>query len=318
MGKKSPRRGSLAYWHRGRAKRMVPRIRSWNSRGAAGLAGFAGYKAGMASVLMVDDTGSPTDGAQVVSPVTVIEVPPLYIYSIEAFAPTPVGLKKVGELTAPNAPKQLHRSITSAKKPKTLPDVFVKLSASEYRIVAACQPWKSGLGKKTPEMVEIAISGNAQEQLNYAKGVLGKEIPASEVLKAGDFIDAVAVTIGRGWQGVVKRRGVSLSTHKSTGARRHGGSIGGERQAKVFYTIPRAGQHGFHRRTDANKRVLLTGNSADSAFSKTQFLRYGTLKSAFIAVRGSVPGPAKRFICLRKSLEKNSAKVPQIIQAIQR
>ena len=64
MGVRGPRRGSLAFWHRQRAKRMVPRVRAWNFK-VKGLSGFAGYKAGMVHVIMVDDSNSPTKGQEV-------------------------------------------------------------------------------------------------------------------------------------------------------------------------------------------------------------------------------------------------------------
>ncbi len=308
MGKKSPRRGSLAYWHRARAKRLVPRIRSWNALAESGVAGFAGYKAGMQSLLMVDDSTAPTQGQQVVVPATVIEAPPLFVYAIVAYKQTPVGLKASAQINAVNAPKQLKRSLTIAKKAKD-----PQLNASDFaeiRVLACSQPWKSGFGKKTPELIEFALSGSPEKQLEYAKSILGKELRAQDVFKAGEYVDAIAVTRGHGWQGVVKRMGVSLNTIKATGARRHGGSIGAERQAKVMYTIPRAGQHGFHQRTDENKRVLLVEDSSKAGKS---FHHYGSIKTDFILVKGSVPGPAKRFIALRKSIHPRQVKAPAIL-----
>jgi large subunit ribosomal protein L3 len=50
-----PRRGSLSYSPRKRAKSEVPRIRSWPEEDKARMAGFAGYKAGMTHVMMIDD-----------------------------------------------------------------------------------------------------------------------------------------------------------------------------------------------------------------------------------------------------------------------
>lgn len=289
----------------------MPRIRSWNTSAESGLAGFAGYKAGMQSLLMVDDSTTPTQGQQVIVPATVIEAPPLFVYAIVAYKRTPLGLKASAQTNVANAPKQLKRSITTAKKAKEQ-----HLNASdfaEFRILACTQPWKSGLGKKTPEVIEFMLSGSPEKQLEYAKSVLGKEIRATEVLKAGEYVDAVAVTKGHGWQGVVKRMGVSLNPRKATGSRRHGGSIGAERQAKVMYTVPRAGQHGFHKRTDENKRVLLVEDGSKAGKS---FHHYGSVKTDFIVVKGSVPGPAKRFVALRKSIQLRQVKAPVILSQV--
>ncbi len=309
MGDRSPRRGSLAYWHRSRAKRLVPRVRSW-PKGGSGLGAFAGYKAGMASVMMVDDTDAATKGQEIVVPVTVVEVPPLYICAIVAYKKTTFGIKAAGQLNATGLPKQLKRVTTP---PKRAGDAGKLAGADEYRVLASTQPWKSGLGKKTPEVLEIGLAGTPEAQLEYAKSVLGKEVKATDAIKPGEFIDAISVSIGRGWQGIIKRRGVSLNPRKASQARRHGGSIGGERQAKVMYTIPRAGQHGFHRRTDSNKRVLAVGDATTSP--SKDYPHYGPVKAELLLLKGSVPGPAKRFITLRRALLAPMAvKAPNLLK----
>ena len=70
-----PRRGSLAFSPRKRAKSPIPKYQSWPvSEGAPILQGFAGYKVGMTHVIMVDDhKNSPTEGIEIMVPVTVIE-----------------------------------------------------------------------------------------------------------------------------------------------------------------------------------------------------------------------------------------------------
>src|SRR3989344_8095166 len=149
MGKRSPRRGSLAYWHRSRAKRLVPRIRSWPKEGT-GLAAFAGYKAGMASVMMLDDTEAATKGQEIIVPATVVEVPPLFICSIVAYKNTVFGPKAAAQVNAAGMPKQLKRITTPAKKEG---DVTKLGGFAEYRVLACTQPWKSGFAKKTPEVL---------------------------------------------------------------------------------------------------------------------------------------------------------------------
>jgi large subunit ribosomal protein L3 len=70
-----PRAGSLAYYPRKRAKSIVPKYQSWPEyNGQPTLQGFAGYKAGMTHVIMIDDhKKSPTEGKEIMVPVTVIE-----------------------------------------------------------------------------------------------------------------------------------------------------------------------------------------------------------------------------------------------------
>ncbi len=300
----------MAYWHRARAKRIEPRIRSWHTQGT-GLAAFAGYKAGMARMLMVADAGSPFAGQEVSTAATVIEVPPLFIYAITAYEKTVLGLKKIAEVPSINAPKQLKKSLTIAKKSAGVESLdALGARAAQFRVIACSQPFKAHFGKKSSDSLEIPLRGNAAQQLEFAKTVLGKEVSASQVFKAGEYVDAIAVTTGKGWAGVVQRMGVSLNPHKATKSRRHGGSIGAERQAKVFYTIPRAGQHGYHRRTDENKRILVISGK-EHELAKKHYHSYGPLHNEFVLVAGSVPGPSKRFVVLRKSLH-GLVKEPQV------
>jgi large subunit ribosomal protein L3 len=174
-------------------------------------------------------------------------------------------------------------------------------------------PERTGLGKKKPEIFEAPIGGpDAKAKIEYARGILGKELAISDIISEGEYLDAIAVTTGKGWQGVVKRYGVALNTHKSTKARRHGGSIGAETQGKVMFTIPRAGQMGFHRRVDKAKRVLMVSQDAKQVLPPDGFIHYGKIQSPYILLEGSVPGPAKRAILLRKSVLSRTARKPVI------
>jgi len=280
-------------------------MRSWSQKGK-GLTGFLGYKAGMGQVLMTEDRNSPQKNQEITRPVTFIETPPIFIYSAIGYVETLDGLKTKSEVAVSNPPKQLQRSMTVAKKPKQTPEDFEKHVADfqEVRVLACSQPWKAGL-KQTPDVFELAVVGkDSKEQWDFAKTILGKEVPVSQVFADGEFVDVIAVTKGKGWQGVVKRFGVSLNIRKATKKRRHGGSLGPERQGKVMYTIPRAGQMGFHRRTERNKRILKIAQPAEAEkmTPKGGFTHYGTLANEFLVVDGSIPGPVKRAVRLRRAL----------------
>ena len=313
MGKHGPRRGSVAYWHRSRAARLVPRVKSWSNTGK-GLQGFLAYKAGMGQVLMIEDSESPFKNQEVTKAVTVLEVPPLYVYAVTAYESTDYGNRKVAEIPALNAPKELKRSLTVAKKAKVNFESLHAMKLSDVRVIVSSQPWKAGF-KKTPEMAEIALSGkDALEKLTFAKEILGKEVKVSDVFSDGDWIDAIAVTKGKGWQGIVKRFGVALGPHKATQRRRRGGSIGPETQGKVMYTIPRAGQMGFHRRTESNKRILKVGEASKSkeVTPASGFVDFGILKADYLVIEGSLQGPEKRVIFLRRNYGKKVQKKADI------
>jgi large subunit ribosomal protein L3 len=283
-----------------------------------GLQGFPAYKAGMTHIVMVDDSTSPTANQEVSTAATILEAPPLYVYGLVVYEQTQFGLHCAGSANAAGAPKQLLRTLCLAKKPKSVEELEKRVTTlgqrlAEVRALVSTQPWKSGLGKKTPEVFEMAVSApTPQEQFQWGKNALGKELKAGEVLQEGEYVDAVAVTTGKGWQGVVKRFGVALGPHKATKSRRTGGSLGGETQGTVMYTIPRPGQMGYHRRTDPNKRVLKLGNDSKDITPAGGFLHYGVTKTDYIILKGSVPGPVKRMILLRKSMDDKPVKKPDV------
>jgi large subunit ribosomal protein L3 len=287
----------MAFWHRGRAKRLTPRVRAWGK--GVGAQGFPAFKAGMTHALVVQDDASPFKGQEVVWPITVLEAPAAFVYGVTAWEKTPYGLKALAEVDAKTHPKQLSRVLTPTKKEKSIEDLK-KLGERifDVRLLCCTQPWKIGL-KHSPDVFEIALGGSVAEKMDFASKFLGKELSVKDVFQDGETVDSISITKGKGWQGVVKRYGVSLNIRKASKARRHGGSIGPERQAKVMYTIPRAGQMGFQKRTERNKRIV---KISEEAKDLPVFDNYGIVKGTFIALKGSVGGPMKRFVLLRKTL----------------
>ena len=90
MGSTSrPRKGSLQYWPRKRAARILPSL-NWKGISKENkdkkILGFIGYKVGMKSSFVKDNTeDSMTKGKRIVIPSTIIECPPMKIYSIRFY-----------------------------------------------------------------------------------------------------------------------------------------------------------------------------------------------------------------------------------------
>ncbi|MFB6490652.1 MAG: 50S ribosomal protein L3 [Thermoproteus sp. AZ2] len=306
-----PRRGSMGVYPRKRASDIVPRIRTWPdpNLGKPTLLGFAAYKVGMLHLLMTEDRQtSPLYGKEVAKAATVLEAPPLRVIAARLYTLDPAtGYRRaLGEVWAPEVPKYVLRAV------KTLPEKFdleaqlkrieaVKGLAVDVRALVATQPHLAGIGKKTPEVLEIPIGGvpSVEDRLKFALDILGKEVKASDVFAEGQLVDISAITKGKGWQGVVKRFGVTILPrwHKHRKGHRRTGTIGPQRPALMF-TQPRAGQMGFHQRTEYNKRVLKIGEGGDIN-PKGGWPHYGLVKSAYIILSGSVPGPQKRLVVLR-------------------
>jgi large subunit ribosomal protein L3 len=299
--RKRPRRGSLSVWPRKRAKRIVPMIKNWASAKQAKPVAFAGYKAGMTSVIMIDNRPkSPTKGEEVMRAVTILEVPPLKVLGIRLYKKTPYGTPAIGEIWSDSFDKELARRLDMPKKKHTLEQLKSKLSnAVAVRVLVYTQPDETGIGKKTPEVFEIPIGGSVEEQFNYASSVLGKEIPVTEVFKAGQYADVHGVTKGKGFEGDIKRFGVKLANHKSEFGVRHRATMGPISPPVTAWWIAMPGQMGFHKRTDYNKQILKISDIKTTNVNPTSGLsRYGLVKSNFMLIDGSISGAKKRLVIL--------------------
>jgi large subunit ribosomal protein L3 len=304
--KHAPKRGSLAYLPRGRAARAVGRIRFWPEvEEGPTLLGFMGYKAGMTHVFMVEDRpGSPNLGKEIVHPATIVDVPPITVCAIRAYVKNQYGLQTFTEAWMKNPPKDLDRVIVlpehfnTEQGLKKMEENLDKIA--EFRLLAATQPKLAGVPKKKPEIMEIKVDGGSiQEQFEYAKSLLGKTVSITDVFKEGQFVDVISVTKGKGWQGPVKRWGIKILPRKSRKTKRGVAAIGPWKPPRVLYTVPRAGQMGYHQRTEYNKRILKIGIDGKEVSPKGGFLRYGPVRGTYVILDGSLPGPAKRLVRLR-------------------
>ena len=319
--RKSPRRGSMQYWPRVRSKRSYARLRNHNTALAKGTkaCGFAGYKVGMTQVTIVDNKKtSLTKGESVIIPVTVLECPPLKVYGVRFYTDDHVeGLKVASEYVTKTNDKNLKRKVRVAKKDIPIKEVP---NYNEIRLLVYTQPSLTSIGKKKPEIFEIAISGSKEEQLSFAKENYGKEIKVTDVIEPGISVDTYAVTTGKGTQGPVKRFGVDIRRHKSEKTKRGPGSIAGgwKAQGHMMYRVAFAGQMGYHQRAEYNKWVVKIGDDPKEINPKGGFVRYGNVKNTFMLLKGSIPGPSKRLIRFSSTIrpQKNQPTEAPIIKHI--
>ncbi|MCD6421822.1 50S ribosomal protein L3 [bacterium] len=299
-----PRRGSLAYSPRKRARSEVPHIKSWPEGGdKPKVQGFAGYKAGMTHVFVVDyRPTSTTSGKEVMVPVTVVETPPMKVCAVRAYRETPYGLQTLTEVWTDNLDKELERRIPMPKKFNQSWDKFD--GCADVRILVYTQPrLVPSIPKKKPEIMEIRIGGGTiEERIEYAKSLLGKELNVRDVIKEGDMVDVVAVTKGKGFQGHVKRWGVKLLSHKNSKHRRMIGTCGSWHPSFIQPTVPQAGQMGYHQRTEFNKRILKIGDNGEEITPAGGFPHYGVVRNQYVIIHGSIPGPVKRLVRFRDAI----------------
>ncbi|MBS3134348.1 50S ribosomal protein L3 [Candidatus Woesearchaeota archaeon] len=285
-----PRSGSLQFWPRKRARRIYPRIRSWGKTEKANLLGFIGYKVGITQIQGIDQNPNRKIKDPIVTAATIIECPPLKGLSARYYKKTNNGLKVIGETLAEKLDKSLARKI---RLPKKVANKEIK-EYDDIRLLMYTQPGLTSIGKKKPEIMEVALSGSKEEKLELVHKYLNSEIKVSDIFKDNTFVDIHAVTKGYGFQGSVKRYGIALKSHKSEKTRRSVGNMGSWTPKKVSFRVPQHGQTGYHTRTEYNKFIYKISNNLLDVNPKSGFLHYGFIKNDYVIIKGSIAGPVKR------------------------
>jgi large subunit ribosomal protein L3e len=306
------------------------------------LTGFVGYKAGMTHVVRdLDKLGSKMHKREVLETVSIIETPPLIGIGIVGYVETPFGIRALRTVFAQHLSEEVLRNYykrwyrskkkvftrfakkyTEKKESIDKRINLIKKHSQIVRIIVQTQARKVGLQKKA-HLAEIQINGGTpEEKVNFAVNLLEKPIPIDGVFAQDELIDTIGVTKGYGFQGVVSRFGVKKLPRKTHKGLRKVACIGAWHPARVSWAVPRAGQQGYHHRTEVNKKVYRIGkgvrteggkkvhNNASTEFDLTQksitpmggFVRYGEVNEDYIMLKGSVQGPARRVITLRKAL----------------
>ena len=316
-----PNRGSMAFSPRKRARSETPHISSWAAVDGdePKILGFAEYKVGMSHIMAVDyRKKSKTAGQEIRMPVTVVELPPMKVIGVRAYVQDTYGLRTLTEAWHNKLDSELERKlpIPKGQDVKAAWKVMGDNDLEEIRLLVHTQPkMVTGIPKKRPEIMEMAVGGGSiDSQIEFAKGLLGKEFTVNDFAEDGEMLDAIAVTTGYGFQGHVKRWGVKLLTHKNSKHRRMIGNLGPFSPGYVVSTVPQAGQTGYHQRTEYNKRLLKIGDNPDDINPKGGFINYGLIRGTYGLLHGSLPGPTKRLIRFRKAVRFHGTKADAVIK----
>lgn len=302
----APRRGSLAFRPRGRAKSLIPRIRNWPRIQAEKptILGFPAFKAGTVHVITTDDRAkTPNFGKPLFNISSVLSLPEVEVK----------GIRLYGRETGAEFPFTDIRTDAQGALAKVPFEKITRIAA-----VVSVVPSEVGLSQKEPIILEVGVGGaDAKGQAEYVAGLVGKKVKFSDAFKPGMYVDVLGITKGKGFEGPITRFGVKRKQHKSRKSVRAVGVIGPWHPAAVMYTVARAGQMGFHQRTETGKRILMMGNAGDKPVTPAGgFLHYGNVKGDYAILRGSVPGPARRFVMVRypvRSIPKSQAP-PQVVE----
>ncbi|MBU3913477.1 MAG: 50S ribosomal protein L3 [Nanoarchaeota archaeon] len=310
MGAHKSRDGSLQIWPRKRAEKFLPSV-NWRAlkTDTTGLMGFIAYKVGMTSCLVKDLTAdSMTKDKKITIPASVLEVPSLKIYSVRLYKDNLC----VGEIIL-NSDKELKRVLKIGKSAKIgkIEEIDKRISEiDDIKVIVYSQVKNTGI-KKTPDIIEVGIGGKLEEKIEFVKQHANKEIHCSEILKKNGMVDVRGLSKGHGFEGPVKRFGISLKGHKSEKGRRRPGSLGPWHPHHVVFRVAQAGQLGMQTRINYNSSLVEIGKISEKNINPKQgWSNFGNIKTEYVIVRGSVPGPAKRQLLLTSPLRatKSSSK----------
>jgi len=323
----APRRGSMAFYPRVRARSLESRVRTWSDPKLqkSSLLGFGGYKVTNLNVLSVDDREkTPNFGKNIMNSSTLIATPPLKIVGIRAYTETAYGKKAIFDAFAKDNDKYLTKKASFKFKEGKLDEINTHIDRiKEVVAVVSSNPYTASLAQKKPFVWEIPIGGkDTKSKIEYVVSNFGKQVNIKDVFETGQFIDISAITRGKGVEGPITRFGVKRKQHKSRKSVRALGTLGPISPAVVTYTVPRQGQRGFHQRTEYNKRILIISNpEKDSDFKinpKGGFEHFGMVRNDYIIVKGSVPGVPKRLVKMRFPVRTISKKVaePKVLEVL--
>jgi large subunit ribosomal protein L3e len=344
-----PRRGNLGFLPKRRTRHHRGRIRSFpkdDQSQKPHLTAFVGFKAGMTHVMrQIERKGSKLDNKEAVEAVTIIETPPIRVVGIVGYVETIKGLRSLTTVWAQNLAPEFKRRLYKnwyrskrksfskyaekiSKDPKAMEVLIKRLKkyCSVIRVICHTQTKLINSRTKKAHVLEIQINGgDVNQKVDFAKGLLEKEIRVNQVFNNYELIDIIGATKGSGFTGVIKRFGVRKLPRKTHRGLRRVGCIGAWHPSRVRWTVARAGQMGYHHRTEQNKKIYRIGegevygakNNATTEFDLTEknitplggFPHYGVVKNDYIMIKGCCIGTRKRNLVLRKTMHARTKQI---------
>jgi large subunit ribosomal protein L3e len=291
----------------------------------------------------VDKPGSKAHKKEVCEPVSVLETPPMIVIGVVGYVESPTGLSTLNSVFARHLSEEVRRRFFrnwyASKKRKSFVKYVrnysqchtgkympinlefelneMKNHATVLRVLCQSNVAKlPGLRSKKAHLIEIQVNGGSiGDKIKFSHKILEKAIPVEAVLQANEMIDTIAITKGKGTEGVISRWGVTRLPRKTHRGLRKVACVGAWHPSAIRWTVARAGQKGQFHRTEINKKIYRIGKSGQNCAASTSFdlnnfninpmggfPRYGIVREDFIILKGSVPGCVRRAITLRRGL----------------
>jgi len=340
-----PRHGNLGFLPRKRTKHHAGKIKSFPKDDASKpphLTAFMTYKAGMSHIVReCERPGSKMNKKEIVESVSILEAPPMIVVGFVGYVETPRGLRALTSVWAGHLNEEVKRRFyktwhkskkkaftkyqkrwSEASKGSEAPMAAEIERAKKYcqviRAICHTQIGKVKIGQKKANIKEIQINGGTVAQkVDFATGLFEQEVKVADVFAQDEVTDIIGSTRGHGYNGVITRWGCSRLPRKSHRGLRKVACIGTWHPARVQFQVPRAGQDGYHHRTEINKKIYRIGknakeepNGATTEADLTEkgitplggFAHFGEVTQDWVMLKGAVMGPKKRIITIRKSL----------------
>jgi len=307
-----------------------------------------GYKAGCTHILRdVDRPGSKAHKKEVVEAVTVLECPPMIVVGMVGYYETPRGLRTCKTVWAQHlsneCKRRFYKNWGASDKKKAFEKYKKKYETGDIqkdkdqiqqqctilRAICHTQIGKLNFRQKKAHICEIQVNGGSMaDKIAFVENLFEKPVAVASVFEQNEMLDTIAITKGKGFEGVVTRWGVTKLPRKTHKGLRKVACIGSWHPSRVKYSVARAGQNGYHHRTELNKKVYKVGqaargedgkiiqNNATTEFDLTVkgitplggFPHYGEVLEDYLMIKGAVPGVKRRLITLRKSLCAQTSK----------
>merc|ERR1712216_491442 len=191
----------------------------------------------------------------------------------------------------------------------------IKKHCTIVRVLCHTQIHKLNFRQKKAHICEIQVNGGSMEdKVKFGSELFEKPVAIDSVFEENEMIDTIAISKGKGYEGVVTRWGVTKLPRKTHKGLRKVACIGSWHPSRVKFTRATL--------TELNKKVYkiakgvrgadgkITQNNATTEFDLTVkgitplggFPHYGEVNEDYIMLRGAVPGVKRRLITMRKTL----------------
>lgn len=161
----------------------------------------------------------------------------------------------------------------------------IQVGFDDMKEKKANKPTKGHFAKAESGLKEILREFKVEDPEAYE---IGQELKA-DLFEAGDKIDVIGTSKGKGTQGVVKRHGFATG-HQTHGSRFHrapGGMGAASSPGKVWKGHKMAGRMGNERVTVQNLEVIKID-----------------VENNLILIKGAIPGPKKGFVTIKQTTKR--------------